>query len=150
MKAARMNKTILSLLLLVGSLSFHAQALVAPVTQITRGGRDLANAGHLPPYLNGKELPMEGALPLGMIAVAEFSVMHFQLNPGDTLVLMSDGIAEAQDEHGRLFGFERIQAMLLKPLTAAALAAAAQKFGQEDDISVVSITRTAKQQVAIA
>ena len=38
MKAARMNKTIVSLLLLlVGSLSFHAQALVAPVTEITLG-----------------------------------------------------------------------------------------------------------------
>ena len=101
------------------------------------GAVALANAGHLPPYLNGEELPMEGAMILGMTADAELSVMHFQLASGDRLVLMSDGIAEAQDEHGQLFGFERIHAMLQEPITAAEIAAAAQDFGQEDDISVL-------------
>jgi Stage II sporulation protein E (SpoIIE) len=52
------------------------------------------------------------ALPLGIIEGAEFSVMQFQLAPGDRLMLLSDGIAEAHDKHGQLFGFERIQAML--------------------------------------
>jgi hypothetical protein len=46
------------------------------------GGATLANAGHMPPYLNRELLPMEGALPLGMIEGAETSVMHFQLNVG--------------------------------------------------------------------
>ncbi len=86
---------------------------------------------------------MQGSLPLGMVEDAEFSVMHFQLQPGDTLMLMSDGIAEAQDKHGQLFGFERIHALLQGPVTAAAVATAAQTFGQEDDISVLSVTRTA-------
>ena len=85
---------------------------------------------------------MEGALPLGMMTGAEFSVMHFQLHPGDTLLLMSDSVAEAQDDHGQLFGFERIQALLQRTVTAAELASTAQSFGQEDDISVVSVTRT--------
>ncbi|MHB1959551.1 MAG: PP2C family protein-serine/threonine phosphatase [Acidobacteriaceae bacterium] len=107
------------------------------------GAATLANAGHLPPYLNGKELPMEGALPLGMVASAEFSVMHFQLAPADTLMLMSDGVAEAQDERGRLFGFERIDEMLQQPITAAEVATAAQKFGQQDDILVLRILREA-------
>ena len=105
------------------------------------GAVTLANAGHLPPYLHGKELPVEGALPLGMMDGVEFSVMHFQLAPGDTLMLMSDGVAEAQDEQGHLFGFERINEILRKPITATQVAATAQKFGQEDDISVLSITR---------
>ena len=39
----------------------------------------LANAGHLPPYLNGEPMAMEGALPLGMIDGAEFSVTRFLL-----------------------------------------------------------------------
>lgn len=103
----------------------------------------LANAGHLPPYLNGKELPMEGAVPLGMIPNPDFSTMRFQLQPGDCLMLLSDGVVEAQNEHGRLFGFERVRSMLERPITARQIAAAAQAFGQRDDISVLSITCSA-------
>jgi hypothetical protein len=128
---------------LCGRGSAHATCLALRIA--ADGGGRLANAGHLPPYLNGEELPMEGALPLGMVTSAEFSVMHFQLHPGDTLLLVSDGVAEAQNEHGQLFGFERIHALLQRTVTAAELASAAQSFGQEDDISVVSVTRTAKQ-----
>jgi Stage II sporulation protein E (SpoIIE) len=112
-----------------------------------RVGRDgavtLANAGHLPPYLNGKEMPMEGALPLGMTPTAKFSLMHFQLAPGDTLLLMSDGVVEAQDKDGQLFGFERVNKLLQQPITAAEVATAAQSFGQQDDILVLRITREA-------
>jgi hypothetical protein len=105
------------------------------------GAVALANAGHLPPYLNGKELPMEGALPLGMIDNAEFSEMRFQLAPGDTLLLMTDGLAEAQDAQGRMFGFERIARLAQQSLSAAEIAAAAQTFGQQDDITVLRIVR---------
>ncbi len=40
------------------------------------GRATLANAGQLPPYLNGKEMEMEGALPLGTIPDAEHSVTY--------------------------------------------------------------------------
>jgi len=106
------------------------------------GAVTLANAGHLAPYLNGEELPMEGALPLGIFEGAEASVMHFALKPGDRLVLMSDGIAEATDANGNLFGFERVHGLLRTAGSAAEVANAAQAFGQEDDISVISVTRT--------
>ena len=69
------------------------------------GSATLANAGHLPSYLNEEELEIEGALPLGMFEGAEFSLMQFQLAPGDRLMLLSDGVAEAYDKHGQLFGF---------------------------------------------
>jgi len=86
---------------------------------------------------------MEGALPLGMIAGAESSVMHFQLEISDRLMLMSDGVVEATDANGKLFGFERVTELLRTATTAAEIAGAAQEFGQEDDISVISVTRIA-------
>jgi Stage II sporulation protein E (SpoIIE) len=107
------------------------------------GEATLANAGHLPPYLNGQPMEIEGSLPLGMIEDAECSVMHFRLAKGDRLLLMSDGIAEATDANGKLFGFERIHDLLRESGSAAELASAAQNFGQEDDISVIAIIRTA-------
>jgi hypothetical protein len=107
------------------------------------GGATLANAGHLPPYLNGTELEMEGALPLGAIPGITFPVLHFRLAEGDSLMLMTDGVAEAQDAEGHLFGFERIAEMLRKGTMASALAAAAQAFGQEDDITVLTVARLA-------
>ena len=128
----------------------HAHATCLALRIAADGAATLANAGHLPPYLNGKELPMEGSLPLGMIEGAEFSLMHFQLAPGDTLMLLSDGVAEAQDEQGQLFGFERIHDLLQKPVTAAEIASAAQTFGQQDDISVLAVTRIADRKLAIA
>ena len=126
---------------LCGRGNAHATCLALRIA--ADGAVTLANAGHLPPYLNGKELPMDGALPLGMVANAEFPLMHFQLNENDQLILMSDGIAEAQDQQGQLFGFERIHKLLEKPTSAAQVAAAAQNFGQQDDISVLRIVRTA-------
>ncbi len=118
-----------------------AQATCLALRIANDGSVTLANAGHLPPYLNGIELPMEGALQLGISEGAEFSVMRFQLAPGDQLTLMSDGVAEAQNDHGQLFGFERVRELLRKSVTAAEVATAAQNFGQEDDISVLSVTR---------
>jgi hypothetical protein len=110
------------------------------------GAATLVNAGHLPPYLNGAELPMEGALPLGTIPDIEFPTLHFQIHPGDTLTLISDGILEAQKPDGELFGFDRIAEHLRSHFTAASLANAAQDFGhaeQADDITVITIARIA-------
>jgi stage II sporulation SpoE-like protein len=128
-------------LLLTGRSDAQATCLALQISK--DGAVTLANAGHIAPYLNGEPLPMEGALPLGMIESAESSVMHFQLNNRDTLMLMSDGVAEARDGHGQLFGFERVHQLLRTAKSAAEVASAAQTFGQEDDISVISITRTA-------
>jgi len=86
---------------------------------------------------------MEGALPLGAIPGVEFPVLRFRLSEGDSLVLMSDGIVEAQKPDGELFGFERVGKMLSESATASELAAAAREFGQEDDITVLSVARAA-------
>jgi hypothetical protein len=127
-----------------------AQATCLTLRIEADGSATLANAGHLPPYLNGEQLPMEGALPLGMLEQAEFSVMRFKLKENDRLVLLSDGIAEATDGNGALFGFERVVELLRTTTSAAEVAAAAQKFGQEDDISVISVTRSEVLSMALA
>ena len=105
------------------------------------GAVTIANAGQLPPYVNGAEFSMEGALPLGIITEADFSAAATHLNPGDAIILMSDGIVEAQDAAGNLFGFDRIAGMLERHASAAEIAEAAQKFGQEDDILVLQVRR---------
>lgn len=125
---------------LIGRSEAHATCLAM---RIAADGRvTLANAGHLPPYLNGNPVEIEGSLPLGVIEDAEFSTTEFQLKENDRLVLASDGIAEAMDEHGHLFGFARVQELLEARMTAAEVATAAQHFGQQDDISVIAVTRT--------
>ena len=119
-----------------------AQATCLALRIANDGSVTLSNAGHTAPYLNGEAIAMEGALPLGMIEGTESSVMYFQLKEGDRLMLMSDRIAEATDVDGHLFGFERVNELLRKAKSAAEVADSAQSFGQEDDISVISVTRT--------
>ena len=119
----------------------HAQATCLALLVDEDGKATLANAGHLPPYLNGTEINIEGSLPLGMIAEAEFATMDFRMDLGDHLVLISDGIVEAQNERGDLFGFDGMRALLSKQVSTAEIASAAQAFGQQDDISVLSIAR---------
>ena len=112
------------------------------VLHITSSGTiTIVNAGHLPPYLNGNELPVEGSLPLGIIPDLDLTVARFRFAEGDVLTLMSDGVVEAQDEHGQMFGFDRVQEMLRRSANASDIAAAAQQFGQDDDILVLSIAR---------
>jgi phosphoserine phosphatase RsbU/P len=100
------------------------------------GELTLANAGHLPPYRNGQELTSPPALPLGLDQHAEFAEQTVQLAHGDRLTLLTDGIPEAT-RHRELFGFERTAR--LSSLPAAEIADAARRFGQEDDITVISI-----------
>ena len=107
------------------------------------GWTSIANAGHLPPYLNGQELAMEGALPLGTLAGLDFTMTQMRLQTGDRLMLMTDGVVEAQDEKGELLGFERVAAMVAQNASVREVADAAARFGQEDDILVLRIERTA-------
>ncbi len=67
----------------------------------------IANAGHLSPYLNGNEVELAGALPLGVMSGATYETTEFCLAPGSRLTFYSDGVVEAQNQRGELFGFER-------------------------------------------
>jgi serine phosphatase RsbU (regulator of sigma subunit) len=68
---------------------------------------------------------MEGALPLGMIEAPDFSQMRFRFAENDHLILLSDGMLEATDAKGNLFGFERIKELLCRAKSASELATAA-------------------------
>ena len=107
--------------------------------QFWPGGRlVLANAGHLSPYRNGEELQLECGLPLGIIADLEYTETVIAFEPNDTLVMLTDGVVEAQSRSGELFGFERTQNISHR--SGATIAAAARAFGQTDDITVLCIT----------
>lgn len=122
---------------LIGRSGGHLATCIA--AEIHPDGRmRIANAGHLPPYLNGKEMELEGSLPLGVVAESEVSVETFVLEPGDRLTFMTDGVVEATNGAKELFGFERTREISQKH--AAAIADEAQEFGQEDDITVVSVS----------
>ena len=103
------------------------------------GAATASNAGHVPPYVNGQELRIENGLPLGVDAKAVYRETKFELAPAEQVTLLTDGVVEARTATGELFGFER--AALLSAHPAAEIAAAAQRFGQEDDITVLSLTR---------
>jgi len=106
-----------------------------------QGRVTLANAGHLPPYLNGIELEFSGSLPLGLDESATYMQTSFDMAPGGVVVLLTDGIAEAQNAERELFGFDRIESMLREGSTASRLAEAAQQHGQNDDLTILRLAR---------
>ncbi|MGA7412080.1 MAG: SpoIIE family protein phosphatase [Bryobacteraceae bacterium] len=76
------------------------------------GRVELANAGHPPPLVltGGAVAPLEGSdVPVGMFANGEFAVTELRLNPGDGIVIYSDGVSEATDLRGDEYGIERIR-----------------------------------------
>ena len=112
-------------------------ALVAHIGAM--GTVAVANAGHLSPYLDGREVELPGALPLGVTPGAHYETTHFHMAHGSRLTFYSDGVVEAQNAQGELFGFERGRAISTNP--AIVIVEAAMEFGQSDDITVVAITR---------
>jgi hypothetical protein len=103
------------------------------------GKLTFANAGHIAPYLAGNELPLENGLPLGLAAEATYPESTFQLGPNQQLTLTTDGVVESRDKTGALFGFERTAAISRD--SAEKVAQAAQAFGQDDDITVLTLQR---------
>jgi serine phosphatase RsbU (regulator of sigma subunit) len=103
------------------------------------GSVTMANAGHLSPYRGGEEIPADSGLPLGIASGIDYTETQFHLEPGETLTLLSDGVVEAMNPDGQLYGFERTRA--ISSQSADSIAAAAQAFGQEDDITVLTVAR---------
>lgn len=113
------------------------------------------NAGHMPPLIvsqHGIADLGKGNAAIGLASGAGFKQKEFTLAPGDTLVLYSDGITEAENRNGESYGVERLQAACRTACNLEArafgesLVAGVEAFVGEcrrkDDISVVILQRT--------
>lgn len=103
----------------------------------------LASAGHPAPYLNGREIPLSGALPLGLSPTTTYEEVALQLNVGDHFSLYTDGLLEARSPAGEIYSFERLESLFSSHPSAAQATQAAVNFGQDDDITVLTLTRLA-------
>jgi len=104
----------------------------------------LANAGHLPPWLNGAEIAFAGSIPLSVLSSTAPEQVTLEMRPGDRLTLLTDGVVEARDAQGVLFGFDRTQALIREGASLSALAEAALHHGQDDDLTLISIVRKSR------
>jgi hypothetical protein len=101
----------------------------------------IANAGHLPPFVHGAELRVQESLPLGLSLNQAYEETAVQLNRGDALVLLTDGVVEARNPQGELLGFGEVETMLRAGATAREVAEVAERQGQNDDITVLQVAR---------
>jgi hypothetical protein len=103
------------------------------------GAAVLVNAGHLTPYKKGVEITVDSGMPLGVTLDGGYPETRVQLEPGDSLTFLSDGVVEAQAASGEMFGFDRTRE--ISGQSARAIAEKARSFGQADDITVLTVSR---------
>jgi sigma-B regulation protein RsbU (phosphoserine phosphatase) len=73
-----------------------------------------SNAGLISPLLrrrgqNGCQYIDVFGLPLGVMEDVKYRAYHLELCPGDLILLCSDGVVEAMNENGEMFGFDRLE-----------------------------------------
>src|SRR5918998_613274 len=114
-----------------------------------------ANAGHDLPYLhrNGdaEQLRARG-MPLGLMSSMGYEEMELVLEGGDRVLFYSDGLVEAHDPKGEMFGFPRLRALVAEHgekrslgdlLLEELYSFAGERWEQEDDITLLTLRRTA-------
>ncbi len=105
----------------------------------TDGNATFANAGHLPPYLDGTEINLHAHFPLGVIREIQYSETTVRISPESVVTLVSDGVVEAMNARRELFGFDRTRE--ISTCDAGKIVEAARAWGQSDDITVVTVRR---------
>jgi serine phosphatase RsbU (regulator of sigma subunit) len=103
----------------------------------------LSSAGHPAPFLNKREIDLPGALPLGLVPTASYQEVELRLSEGDHFSLYTDGLLEARNPAGELYGFERLNILFGNRPNASEASEEAVAFGQDDDITVLTLTRLA-------
>ena len=116
-----------------------------------------ANAGHDPPYLrrgggDAEELRARG-MPLGLMPGMSYEEKEILLEAGDSALLYSDGLVEAHDPHGEMFGFPRLRALIVEHddeerslvdvLLEELYSFTEEGWEQEDDITLLTLQRSA-------
>lgn len=124
-------------------------ALLDPASGLVR----YANAGHNPPYkCAGEEIVEMRArgMPLGLMPDMTYEEKEIVIEPGENVVIYSDGLTEAHDPQGEMFGFSRLRQVLAAPhcgeelihcMTNALRDFTGPDWEQEDDVTFVTLER---------
>jgi serine phosphatase RsbU (regulator of sigma subunit) len=128
--------------------------MLVMVLEPRTGAVELASAGHPAPLVRRTTgavaaLPIEGGPPLGAMSDPSYLPTRHQLDPGDCVLLYTDGLDEAHAPDGSLFGLERVTAALAAADTAQetiaalreALAAFVGNEPQSDDLTLLAVQR---------
>ena len=132
-----------------------AISILVGVLNLADGTLDLCSAGHENPLVVAadgtvRELVLEGGPALCVVEGFPYPVERFRLEPGETLIAFTDGVTEAQDAAGDLYGRERTMAVvsgsqgpldeLIDRLVAAvrSFEAAAEA---SDDLTILAVRR---------
>jgi serine phosphatase RsbU (regulator of sigma subunit) len=116
------------------------------IARLRRDGElEYVNCGHIPPLLvcNGEVIrPANGNLPVGLLPDASYESDHYSLHSGDRLVLVTDGITEAENSTGEFFDNDRLETAAKKGSMQDIFAAVSQFCGNtplSDDCTVVEM-----------
>jgi serine phosphatase RsbU (regulator of sigma subunit) len=118
------------------------------------GNLSFANAGHDLPYLrrggDSEELRAKG-MPLGLMPGMGYEVKEIVLDAGDSALFYSDGLVEAHEPKGEMFGFPRLRALVAEHDEEGALgdflleelySFVGEGWEQEDDITLLTLRRS--------
>ena len=113
------------------------------------GELEYVNCGHIPPvWICNQEVlrPGHGNLPVGLLADATYASDRCQMKPGDRLILVTDGVTEAENARGDMFESERLEAVAGKSSSMNDIFAAVADFcggtPLNDDCTVVELAYT--------
>jgi serine phosphatase RsbU (regulator of sigma subunit) len=125
----------------------YATVIIARITP--EGDLEYVNCGHVPPLLvsgHQVERPMHGNLPVGLLADATYESNRCKLKPGDRLVLVTDGVTEAENGTGEFFDTERLEQVAARSTSFEEIFSAVNAFCSgtplNDDCTVVELRYT--------
>ncbi|MDD3885765.1 MAG: SpoIIE family protein phosphatase [Victivallaceae bacterium] len=126
----------------------------AGVLDLASGDFDYCNAGHNPPLIARGDHTLDvltgrHGMALGVDADAVYQGGHTRLKPGDTMLIYTDGVSEAEDTSGRLFGINEVEKIMIRrsaalpDIIADDILGAVAKFTsgaeQSDDITLLAV-----------
>jgi serine phosphatase RsbU (regulator of sigma subunit)/anti-sigma regulatory factor (Ser/Thr protein kinase) len=121
------------------------------VLEPSTGRLQYANAGHIPPYQRTADAVNElraTGMPLGLLPDMNYEEKETVLSPGDSVIIFSDGLVEAHNQHQEMFGFPRLRRLLEEHSGGSRLIEfllqeldlfTGQGWEQEDDVTFVSL-----------